>query len=783
MSHTARASLLAILLFAIPAIGTCAGMPPQSPAKPVRSLTYQTDVRPIFEKKCLACHGCYDAPCQLKMEALEGLDRGASKMPVYAQRARAGDPTRLFMDAQTTAGWRDKGFFSVIDSTTGLNNSVLFRMLELGRAHEFTPGQPLPDDIVLGLKRQNTCPMPDQMDDYAKDHPLGGMPLGAPALTNDEFRTVQTWLRQGAPLGDDRIELSKGERGHIKAWQDWLNRAGKRRQLVARWLYEHLFLAHLYFDDGSGERPAHFFQLVRSKTPPGKPLAPIATPRPNNPPGGPFWYRLRPVRGAIVHKTHITYALTDAKRARMQKLFFSGHWTVKTLPGYGDEERANPFITFAAIPARARYQVMLDDAEYFVRTFIRGPVCRGQVATDVIRDQFWTVFQNPDRDLYITDTAYRKKVSPLIGLPGQEGSLLDLGPQWIKYTHRRNKYLKARHDAYARHYPHGPTWNSVWDGDGHNSNALLTIFRHHDNASVRKGLIGDYPLTTWVMDYPLLERSYYNLVVNFNVFGSVSHQAQTRLYFDLIRNGAEQNTLRYLPAQARKKVLDNWYQDTGKIKLLISYADVDTDTPTAIAYHSATPMNEFNADLVKRFAGINARPDPINRCDGEHCYRGSDDALQKKAEQAFSSLASVTGAQMPVVKQMPEASLIQVIGDNGELALFSLLRNRAHSNVAFMLGESLRYEPGQDTLTLYPGVLTSYPNFMFKVKEADLGAFTAAMQAVKNKDGFIHLVVDRFGIRRTQTTFWDDFQAPTRYMEQHEPIQAGLLDLNRYRNF
>ncbi|WP_346657193.1 fatty acid cis/trans isomerase [Pseudomonas sp. SWRI154] len=34
------------------------------------------------------------------------------------------------------------------------------------------------------------------------------------------------------------------------------------------------------------------------------------------------------------------------------------------------------------MPAQARYQFMLDNAENFVRTFIRGPVCRGQIATD-----------------------------------------------------------------------------------------------------------------------------------------------------------------------------------------------------------------------------------------------------------------------------------------------------------------------------------------------------------------------------------------------------------------
>ncbi len=68
----------------------------------------------------------------------------------------------------------------------------------------------------------------------------------------------------------------------------------------------------------------------------------------------------------------------------------------------------------------------------------------------------------------------------------------------------------------------------MWAG---NDNALLSIFRHFDSASVTKGLIGEVPQTMWLFDYPLLERTYYQLAVNFDVFGNVSHQAQTRLYF------------------------------------------------------------------------------------------------------------------------------------------------------------------------------------------------------------------------------------------------------------
>ncbi|MFP3498531.1 fatty acid cis/trans isomerase, partial [Pseudomonas sp. SIMBA_059] len=113
----------------------------------------------------------------------------------------------------------------------------------------------------------------------------------------------------------------------------------------------------------------------------------------------------------------------------------------------------------------------------------------------------------------------------------------------------------------------------LWAG---NDNALLSIFRHFDSASVTKGLIGDVPLTMWLFDYPLFERTYYQLAVNFDVYGNVSHQLQTRLYFDLIRNGAEVNFLRLMPAEKRKDILGDWYQNSGKVKMWMDYEDIDT---------------------------------------------------------------------------------------------------------------------------------------------------------------------------------------------------------------
>lgn len=744
--------------------------------------SYQKDIRPIFDQKCLACHGCYDAPCQLKLENVDGLDRGASKKPVYdGARKNDAEPTRLGVDALTTSAWRDKGFYSVVDSAWGMRGSLLYRMLELGHSHDFASNEKLPDHIQLGISRQNVCPNPEQFDDYADDYPKEGMPLAVTGLTDEEFSTLEQWMHDGAPREPETLTLSATEKEQIQAWEAMLNAEGKRETLVARWLYEHLFLAHLYFGEEDGDAPDHFFELVRSSTPPGEPIVPVATVRPNDAPPSSFWYRLSPIKGTLVHKTHITFSLNPEKLARTRKQFFAGDWQVETLPGYDYEDRANPFLTFEPIPARARYQFMLDNAEYFVRTFIRGPVCRGQVATDVIRDQFWAVFQDPEQDLYITNETYRNTVSPLLGLPGQDSDLLDLGPEWIKYSDKRNNYLKARQKAYAQHEPRGPGWESLWDGDGHNPNALLTIFRNHDNASVRKGLLGDYPLTTWVMDYPLFERTYYNLVVNFNVFGAVSHQAQTRLYFDLIRNGAEQNTLRYFPAELRKPVLNHWYQDGGKLRLKLSYASIDTSHPTGIAFQTSTPVNEFNANLVKRFSNLNARPDPLNRCDSEECHREQVAQWKQQSDITLSKLASRRAGNFKAIYYLPEVTMIRVESPAGEQEIYTLFRNRAHSNVAFMFNEDMRYQPELDTLTLYPGVLSSYPNFMFNVSQGALNDFIEQLNAVEDEEDFTH-VVSQYGVRRTHPQFWDFFHAMTRYMEVNEPTQAAVLDMNRYKN-
>ena len=81
---------------------------------------------------------------------------------------------------------------------------------------------------------------------------------------------------------------------------------------------------------------------------------------------------------------------------------------------------ANPFIAFRELPQTARYKFMLDEAQFTIMGFIKGPVCRGQVALNVIDDHFWVVFLNPDRKTAVESAEFLASASKNLRLPADK---------------------------------------------------------------------------------------------------------------------------------------------------------------------------------------------------------------------------------------------------------------------------------------------------------------------------------------------------------------------------
>lgn len=119
------------------------------------------------------------------------------------------------------------------------------------------------------------------------------------------------------------------------------------------------------------------------------------------------------------------------------------------------------------------------------------------------------------------------------------------------------------------------------------------------------------------------------------------------------------------------------------------------------------------------------------------------------------------------------------LSDNEYALVNQWLREGARTDNA--LARSARPEE-QDTLTVYPWVQGSYPNFAFDVPSEELDRFVAALRLAATPEEF-RAVAACWGVRRTRADFWEVFHDFTAYMRETEPWEAGLLDMNRWENF
>jgi hypothetical protein len=473
--------------------------------------SFRKEVLPLLERRCVVCHGCYDAPCQLKLGSWEGIARGASQDRVYqGERLLEAPTTRLFEDAQQPSAWRRMSFYPVLnerhaDPEINRLGSLLYRMLELKRLHPLAKQGVLSSRFDFSVERQQVCPTLAQMDVFEAEHPDWGMPYGLPGLDAGERDLVARWLEGGA--GDEGLApLPLAVQPEIETWEAFFAGGDSfKQQLVSRYLYEHLFLAVLHFESDPEQSR---FRLVRSSTPPGQPIHVIPTRRPYDAPGTRrVYYRLDRIRESNVEKTDMPYTLGPARLARLKAIFFGPSYEVTTLPSYAPDVGSNPFVAFAAIPARSRYRFMLDEAQLTLMGFIKGPVCRGQLALNAIEDQFWVFFADPDGDPRDLQDRFLKKEARNLGLPAAWGSSSPIVIPWLEYKHRQDAYMMDKsHFLEKELAPPKIDVSLIWNGDGVNPNAALTVFRHFDSATVVQGLVGPEPKTVWVLTYAELER-------------------------------------------------------------------------------------------------------------------------------------------------------------------------------------------------------------------------------------------------------------------------------------
>ena len=748
-------------------------------------IDYLKDVKPILDKRCVVCHSCYNAPCQAKYSSYEGIDRGATKIKVYdALRLRAIEPTRLFTDARNTKEWRKKGFFDIrqnLDSNQSYDDSIMMHMINQKTINPEVVGIYDPED-----DSKWKCPKNKQeVNDYFNERANHGMPYGFPELKDSEYLTLASWIHSGSkgPSKEEDKKLktpSKEAVVEIKKWEDFLNKSDAKHKMTARYLYEHLYLAHLHFQTPQKE----FYELVRSYTPPPYPIQNIPTLRPfDNPNVDVFFYRLRKIHSTIVHKTHMVFELSDNKLNRFKELFIKPKWYEKPhVMDYDVKVSANPFLNYAQIPVRSRYQFLLDNSHYIVMTFIRGPVCRGQMALNVIHDHFWVMFKDPDSDITVLNPEFLQAQAQNLSLPIEkvEGSILEVFSD--AYRDRYKKYYVAKENFINDTYPNGQGLKSIWKGNKASDAPLLTVYRHFNSASVHKGVLGEEPRTMWVIDYPQLERIYYSLVAGYDIYGNITHQTNLRRYMDFLRLEGEGNFLAYLPKKERLKIFKSWYIGDSDVQ---AQKDMTINgRGTKIKYKTKDYKGEFVAQVVNehilkstgiKFDDINyvpigkTIPKMPNKFEVKEDFLNGFRALTAKGTGFIRHITDSGANNLFMRIKMPDSTYLPIF----------IVVNRWHDNVNSLFNKYDSIDSDKDTIDFLSVNAGSYPNMFVDVDYKDLPDFFDLIQNYDESEVYTQKI-EKYFVSRSGEKFWDMYDWFQEYLDKSDPVQAGLYDLNRY---
>ena len=831
---------------------------------------YQNKVQPIFNNRCVACHSCFTSPCQLNLTSFAGVDRGALKDDLYNFRdIGEKTPTRLGIDVPQslpwetiTQKWREEkyvgsdgtfGFFpvinrSVIDEKDRLSTSNLAQMLIL--KEKYSQKSNTSDYFLKPFDSENSrmCPInnnktkkiSDEMKAYHSKFSWAGMPYGFPKLTLTELSDLLSWVKAGSPPNSDKAEakLSQPSKPNLLGdWESFFNQTDFTHKITARYIYEHLFLAHIYFD----ELPGEFFRLIRAECDiDGKNCYELPTRRPTDDPRSSTFYtgqnskammyRFQKVTQTLVHKAHIPYQLNNSKLKRWKKLFIEAineqenfDKVQHIFPKYGNLAAGNPFFTFKDIPAKSRYQFLLDDSYFFVNSFIKGPVCRGSGSLSVIDDHFWVFFLKPESDVTIKNSEFFSDAGEDLAVPALDGN------DWTFYqifTQRRRTARMTKQKYLDEKLEVGFGLTDIWngdsdgDGEGENQNAVLTIYRHEDSASVSKGAIGESPKTMWLLDYPIFEDIYYNLVGTYDVYAPIIHSVKSRLHMDASRFNGQDMFLSLIPKEQRLAIRSEWTRERIPQKnaptcrllpaQLCAFYTQSAETMRDVVYPYAghnketqieiTKSNEPQKEIAAKI--LNWLPlkvtqetkDTINNKKPLEQNEISQKLINHKTlnmnevEEYFAIFAGQKGL---FASNFPELTYIQVVDSKTNyVEWYTLIHNRERYNVAFfeeIVPEKERVWPEKDSLNIVKGFIGSYANAILTVPVNRIPEFVSDILKLGN-DNTINKFYRKYLVSRFNPQFWtfyDNMTAATikeGSTLQSDRFEGAIIDLNRYTN-
>jgi len=742
---------------------------------------YSQRIQPILDRRCVVCHSCFEAPCQLKLTSPEMLIRGATKHQVNGGNLSA----TMRPDMMTTLQkQRQAGFFPVAGSN---GDSILLNAVMEGHDKSDLPAEKyIPQEnrmCVASAKEFRSLPT-------AIKKSLG-MPYYMAPMNQDEYEMIASWAANGSPTPSaDLLKAKAVPRAPriIQYWEDFFNTNTWKAKWTSRYLYEHLFTAHLYFDDSPGE----FYELVRSSTAAPDDIVEIATERPfemDEKYVNKFYYRLRKVQQTIVHKQHFVYRLNAQVERELKFLFWDSEWnrTEKQKP-FNFEDR-NPFISFEHIPANARYRWMLKNAKMLLDMDMRSDNCHGEGASGPLRDSFLILFVKPESDVSVRYKDYFLEANPYLAMTNvsNKNYLLNLNKTANPYSFKSNqeKYSKVKQRYQKALLPNGFVFEDIWDGENATQMPLFTINRHEKTVSVHEGAWGPQQRVSLLFDYVSFERLYYNCVALSTLYDKLIDKMGTVMYLRDVGREIENQMLSFVPEEYREKILAEWIQGRGAEN----------------RYDDSRFTLKFNRELLKRdgFVIDPARPFTSmmdymivksgrfsSKIIGENHYptsTGSPEYLKLKNLSVYMSERANPGSTSRAYN-FPNVSYLRVKAQDGSVRYYTIIANRFYDYINYLPLESkpvdrLGRNPSRDWMTIYPDIQANYPAKIFQVNEMDLNQVINDMSAVTNRASYV--AFDKtYGLQKMSSKFWSVIDALQTHFIQADNINNGSIELGEY---
>jgi hypothetical protein len=228
----------------------------------------------------------------------------------------------------------------------------------------------------------------------------------------------------------------------------------------------------------------------------------------------------------------------------------------------------------------------------------------------------------------------------------------------------------------------------------------------------------------------------------------------------------EANFVALLPIASRRTVRDYWYRGArSEVKDYIDGNATRFTLETGIAFKTADPAHELMRMMQARLAPALGHKAPLARGESSPATR--------------AGIARLGALQGRSVSFLPQLTYLIVREESGEERTFTLLHNNGHSNISNLFDEEARRLPDEDDLTAMGGLVGAYPNAFYRVRSADLSAFSDEIAGMKGAADYSKLAA-RYAVGSSDPEFWAVSDRVIEAMARQSSVDAALPDYGRF---